>query len=155
MSTDKLFILLLVVLLPLTGCLDTVEPAGAESNDDDLIETIVQSPDVLTLHIQPYANATVLLNGTTLQLQTHYMTNAAADCSSNCPEGWVQTSGVVMFDMNCADGTNLSSWVSLSYGYLPALGGTECTVVFNPDDNSRDTILVFTAHSVAALETVN
>jgi hypothetical protein len=33
MSTDKLFILLLVVLLPLTGCLDTVEPAGAETND--------------------------------------------------------------------------------------------------------------------------
>ena len=31
MSTDKLFILLLVVLLPLSGCLDTVEPADADS----------------------------------------------------------------------------------------------------------------------------
>jgi len=35
MSTDKLFILLLVVLLPLSGCLDTVEPASADAAHAD------------------------------------------------------------------------------------------------------------------------
>jgi hypothetical protein len=129
--------------------------AGAESNDDDSIEALVQSPDVLTLHIQPNANATVLLNGTTLKLETYYTTNAAADCSVNCPEGWIQTTAAIVFDMNCVDGTNLSSWVTLTYGYLPAIGGTECEIIFNPDNTGKETILIFTAHSVTALETVN
>ena len=34
MSTDKMFILLLVVLLPLTGCLDLIAPADADADDN-------------------------------------------------------------------------------------------------------------------------
>jgi len=34
MSTDKMFILLLVVLLPLTGCLDLIDPANADDDSD-------------------------------------------------------------------------------------------------------------------------
>jgi hypothetical protein len=48
MSTDKLFILLLVVLLPLTGCLDTVEPADAGSVvDADSHTHSVNTPPVI------------------------------------------------------------------------------------------------------------
>ena len=44
MSTDKLFILLLVVLLPLTGCLDTVEPADAGSVVDEHSHSVNTPP---------------------------------------------------------------------------------------------------------------
>jgi len=46
MSTDKLFILLLVVLLPLSGCLDTVEPAGADAAHSDA-EIEINNPPVI------------------------------------------------------------------------------------------------------------
>ena len=35
MTTDKLFVLLLVILLPLTGCLDIADNAEAEESDDE------------------------------------------------------------------------------------------------------------------------
>ena len=34
MTTDKVFILLLVIMLPLTGCLDIADTAEAEESDE-------------------------------------------------------------------------------------------------------------------------
>jgi hypothetical protein len=152
MSTDKLFILLLVVLLPLTGCLDTVEPAGAESNDDDSIETIVQSPDVYSLHLQANTNATIVLNGTTLILEQVY--REAPDSQGY---DWTHSSAAVKVNMDCDDGTYMDAWIwgSSNDIYLPIIGGTECTVTFYPDNDAPETILIFSSHSIAALETTN
>jgi hypothetical protein len=48
MSTDKMFILLLVVLLPLTGCLDLIDPANAdEDSDADSHTHSVNNPPVI------------------------------------------------------------------------------------------------------------
>ena len=48
MSTDKMFILLLVVLLPLTGCLDLIDPANADedaegTDDIDTNTTVINN----------------------------------------------------------------------------------------------------------------
>ena len=153
MTTDKLFILLLVVLLPLTGCLDTVEPAGAESNDDDddSIEAIVQSPDVYSLHLQENTNATIVLNGTTLILEQVWR------ASSEDGGIWMPSSAATDIVMDCDDGTHMDAWIwgSSNDVYLPITGGTECTVTFYPDNDAPETILIFSSHSIAALETTN
>jgi hypothetical protein len=44
MSTDKMFILLLVVLLPLTGCLDLIAPADADADADDHSHSVNNPP---------------------------------------------------------------------------------------------------------------
>ena len=149
MSTDKLFILLLVVLLPLSGCLDTVEPAGADAAHSDADSH--ESPDVLTLHIQPNDSRTILLNGTTLKLETFYQLYTDPDCSSNCAENWIVLSNAAMgISLDCDDGTNLTTWVYSTH-YLPIIGGTECEIIFNPDHTAKESIMVFSAHSAAAL----
>jgi hypothetical protein len=151
MTTDKLFILLLVVLLPLTGCLDTVEPAGAESNDDT-VETIVQTPDVQTLHLQPNTNSTIVFNGTTLKLENMYKLISDPECEINCSQNWTPVSGGIPISMSCGDGTFITTNIYSSW-FLPIIGGTECEIIFNPDNNDGwNSILIFSTHSVASLD---
>ena len=63
MTTDKLFILLLVILLPLTGCLDVADTAEAEDSDEETTivnnyynntTTIVQSVEPQMVHMYVY-----------------------------------------------------------------------------------------------------
>lgn len=49
-TTDKVFILLLVILLPLIECLDMTDNAEAEESDDE--NTITTMPMVHSLHIE-------------------------------------------------------------------------------------------------------
>ena len=146
MSTDKLFILLLVVLLPLSGCLDTVEPAGADdAHGDDSIETIVQSPETLTLHLQAGENQTSMFNGTTVKLESMWV---------NFDTGFQLLTSTGIFAMNCSDGVSMESVAMYTGHYLPILGDQECEIILEsyPD---RETIYVFSSYTVAALETVN
>ena len=71
MTTDKLFILLLVILLPLTGCLDIADTAEAEDSDDE--NTTTTMPMGHSLYVEEGASATLEFDGTsTLKLETHY-----------------------------------------------------------------------------------
>ena len=81
MTTDKLFILLLVILLPLTGCLDIADTAEAEDSDEETTivnnyynnTTTTTMPMVHSLHIEAGANATLDFDGTTtMKLETIY-----------------------------------------------------------------------------------
>ena len=151
MSTDKLFILLLVVLLPLTGCLDTVEPAGAESNDD------ADADAILTLHLQPNDSPTTYRNwNTTLKLETMYQTWQDPDCvesnggnDEHCPHSWLQRSQSMPIFMYCDDGFNMTTTVYVGH-FLP-LGAGECQITFNPEGNAKESILIFSSHPVAPL----
>ena len=63
MTTDKVFILLLVIMLPLTGCLDVTDTAEAEESDEETTivnnyynntTTIVQSVEPEMVHMYVY-----------------------------------------------------------------------------------------------------
>ena len=67
MTTDKLFILLLVILLPLTGCLDIADTAEAEESEEETTivnnyynntTTIVQSVEPQMVHMYAYTENT-------------------------------------------------------------------------------------------------
>jgi len=63
MTTDKVFILLLVIMLPLTGCLDVTDTAEAEGSEEETTivnnyynntTTIVQSVEPQMVHMYVY-----------------------------------------------------------------------------------------------------
>jgi hypothetical protein len=153
MSTDKMFILMLVVLLPLTGCLDAVEPAGAESNDAD------DADDILTLHIQPNDSPFTSSADRTLKLETMYQLWQDPDCgggddgnNEHCPQSWRQFSQSMPIFMECVDGFNMTTTVYVGH-FLPLLDG-DCGITFNPEGTAKESILIFSSHPVAALGTV-
>ena len=72
MTTDRLFVIMLVFLIPMTGCFGAVDNADAEQNDSD---TIVNN--------YYYNNTT-----TTIMEETEYFTNGGM-IDSNTPYGEV------------------------------------------------------------------
>lgn len=150
MTTDKLFVLLLVILLPLTGCLDIADNAEAEeSNDETTIvnnyynnTTTTTMPMVHSLHLEKGENATLQFDGTsTLKLETIYHGGYGSQAPSSM---------TVMnyFDMTC-DGTLMVDGGTLERGhYLPVLGGQSCTIVF---DANIPYFLIFSEASLSAL----
>ena len=72
MTTDRLFVIMLVILIPMTGCFGAVDNADAEQNDSD---TIVNN--------YYYNNTT-----TTIMEETEYFTNGGM-IDSNTPHGEV------------------------------------------------------------------
>jgi len=156
MSTDKMFILLLVVLLPLTGCLDTVEPAGAESNDD------ADSDAILTLHIQPNDTPLLDVGDRTLKLETMYQLWQDPDCgggddgnNEHCPQSWIRGSQAMPINMICASQANpyfeMNTTIYVGH-FLPILHDN-CEITFNPEGNAKESILIFSSHPFAILET--
>jgi len=158
MSTDKLFILLLVVLLPLSGCLDTVEPAGAESNDDD-----DDSDAMLTLHIQSNDIQWLPMGDRTLKLETMYQLWQDPDCgggddgnNEHCPQTWNQYSQAMPINMICGEYSENPYFemnTTIYTGqFLPILHDN-CEIRFSPEGNTKESILIFSSHPVAILGT--
>ena len=75
MTTDRIFVLMLVIMLPMSGCFGAVDNADAEENDSD---TIVNN--------YYYNNTT-----TTIMEETEYFTNGGM-IDSNTPYGEVTNS---------------------------------------------------------------
>ena len=156
MTTDRLFVIMLVFLIPMTGCFGAVDNADAEQNDSD---TIVNN--------YYYNNTT-----TTIMEETEYFTNGGI-IDSNTPRGEVRNTtdffssssyqefypynfttnageGVkihyfngrtsLMIDTECSDSSSFSGQVSLGTGFL---GGAHanCThsVVMTITDYFYDT----------------
>jgi hypothetical protein len=152
MTTDKLFILLLVILLPLTGCLDIADTAEAEESDDETTivnnyynnttTTTTTMPMVHSLHIEAYTNATLEFDGTsTLKLETHYR-----DISS--PNEYDGISSGYTFTMTC-DGVMMINKGMMAVGhYLPVLAGQNCTIEITSTIGS---FYIFSEASLTAL----
>jgi hypothetical protein len=126
MTTDKVFILLLVIMLPLTGCLDIADTAEAEDSDEE--NTTTTMPMVRSLHIEANSEYTITLTGdSTLKLEQAYTGGTDPECSNNCAVNWGPTSSIPM-EMTC-DSFTLDSGIARGY-FIPALGGETCVVVF-------------------------
>ncbi|MDA8615246.1 hypothetical protein N9L27_00285 [Candidatus Poseidoniales archaeon] len=145
MTTDKVFILLLVILLPLTGCLDIADNAEAEDSDDE--NTTTTMPMVHSLLIPANSEHTITLTGdSTLQLEQAYTGSTDSECDSNCPVNWALTSAISM-DMTC-DSFTLESYLYVDY-LIPAIGDETCVVVFT--SGNYDVLAHFSEASLSAL----
>ena len=146
MTTDKLFILLLVILLPLTGCLDIADTAEAEESDDENTPTTT-IPMIRSLHIEANSEYTITLTGdSTLKLEQAYTGGTDPECSSNCAVNWAAT-GYISMEMTC-DSFSLDSSLLRDY-FIPAIGDETCVVVFT--SGNYDVLAHFSEASLSAL----
>ena len=156
MKPDKVFILLLVILLPLTGCIDVSDNADAQDSttpQDQSTDTISTTmPAVVSLNIGAENTHTEVFNGTTLKVESVHWEFTDPDCSSNCPASW-NTGTAVYYSMTCADGFSINSGSVSAGSFLPVLGGQECSVEFMPTvyNGNRETVVIFSVASLTAL----
>ena len=142
MTTDKLFILLLVILLPLTGCLDIADTAEAEDSDEENTSTTM--PMVHSLHIEANTNATIQFDGdTTMKVETIYRQGTGGqDRDANVGSIWY-------FDMDCDNESIISGAYLAADEYLPVLAGKSCTVLIAPGQYGA--LIIFSEASLSAL----
>ena len=121
MTADKVFILLLVILLPLTGCIDMTDNAEAQDESDSIeVSTI---PTVYSIYLGLEETATLEFNGTeTLKLETHYR-NLTGNYSTD-----TVSDNVYQFAMSCDGVTMIDNGMMALGHYLPVLAGQNCTV---------------------------
>ena len=151
MTTDKLFVLLLVILLPLTGCLDIADNAEAEESDEEN----TTMPMVHSLHIEALSNVTLTLTGdSTLKLEQVYTGSRDPECgggddgnNEDCLVTWRPTS-YLMMEMVCPSFSMDSTVLSATH-FVPVLGGETCVVVLT--SGNYDTVAHFTEASLSAL----
>jgi len=157
MRNDQIFVLLLVVLLPLSGCFDGAV-GDAEGADDESSTTVVNNyynnttnSIVMTVHIEEGQTHTVHLNGTTLQLMDVYSNNNGY---------WQLTNGNVGISMDCENGFTMTTYINYGINYdnpyLPTLPDTECELILNYSPANSETlatekILIFSETNLISL----
>lgn len=148
MTTDKVFILLLVIMLPLTGCLDMTDNAEAQVEPDSTADTVTSLPMIHSLHIEAGESHVLAFDGSnTMILEDAYSRTTDDDCSSNCPEVWSHYNNGLTFSMDCTtiviENVRLQDEV-----ILPVLGGEACNVTLNAQ---YEVILMFSEANLASL----
>ena len=136
MRKDQIFVLLLIVMLPMSGCFDDAvgEAEGAENDSTDDSSTTTVRNIVKTLHIPDGQTHVITLNGsTTLQMMDVYGIN---------DDGNWRTSYGVSLKMDCDNGVNmtLNVYAGHSYDdvYLPVLPNMQCILEFNYHEQNED-----------------
>jgi len=123
MSTDKLFILLLVVLLPLTGCLDTIEPASADDAHGDDADNEPQWVNGVGTNL---INWNLTLNDNQwLEVKSAVGLLIIGDENSSQQE-------TVQYGMTVSE---LTGWTVTSTGFSPIFGGTYSICGMMMDEN--------------------
>ena len=140
MTTDKMFVLLLVMLLPLTGCLDISDNAEAEESDEEN----TTMPMVHSLYIEANTNATIQFDGdTTMKVETIYRQGVGGESNDQ------YAASIWYFDMDCDNESIIERAYLADDEYLPVLAGQSCTVLIEP--GQFGVVIYFSEASLSAL----
>lgn len=117
MTTDKVFILLLVIMLPLTGCLDVTDTAEAEESEEETpivnnyynnTTTIVQSVEPQMVHMYAHSEnnsvgtITINENQTIEWLESESLLDTGGQYGAQLTPNAVQITGVSCIDSNAS-----------------------------------------------------
>ena len=156
MTTDKVFILLLVILLPITGCLDMTDNAEAEGSDEETTvinnyynntTTIVQSVEPQMIHMYVYTEnnsvgtITINENQTIEWLESHIIYG-----NSEYEEENYSPNGAQITDISCID-SDAEYYGSTNSGFA-IRGEGECTYTLSTNYGSN---IVGVHHSIVYL----
>jgi hypothetical protein len=134
MTTDKVFILLLVIMLPLTGCLDVTDTAEAEESDEETTivnnyynntTTIVQSvePEMVHMYVYTQNNTVGFITINENQTIEWLSTSSLMDAGNG---GFYAGVGTVQItEVSCID-SNSGSYGNTGAGFA-IKGQGECT----------------------------
>ena len=163
MKPDKVFILMLVILLPLTGCIDVSDNADAQDSSD--------SEDAETTVINNYYNTTTVQSIQKMEAMSHYLPqnqtlNLSFDgtytykletlhyeawgggiiADPNAERYWTTTTVKTGANMTCASGFQMDGF-RLSVGdFLPVLPNDVCEISV-PNGDYRY-VFVFSNHTL-------
>ena len=146
MTTDKVFILLLVILLPITGCIDMTDNAEAQEEPDsttvDNSTEVSTLPTVYSLYLEKGTVATFDFDGTeTLKLETIHRN------ASNSVDGSYEYSD--SFVMTCDGSILIDNGRFSEDEYLPILGGQNCSIEIT--SVSWDTFYIFSKSNLESI----
>ena len=154
MTTDKVFILLLVILLPMTGCLDIADTAEAEESEEETTivnnyynntTTIVQSVEPQMVHMYAHSENNSVGTITINENQTiEWLESESFIDTGNGPSltpNAVQISGVSCLDIGS------SYYGNAGEGFAPK-GQGECTYTLSINYGSN---LIEAHHSLVYL----
>ena len=157
MRNDQIFVLMLIILIPMTGCFDNSvgDAEGADGESGTTIENNYYNNTtnsvVMSVHIGEGQTHTISLNGTTLKLLNVYSNNNGY---------WQNSGGSLGIFMDCENGFSMTTYLpySVNYNsqYLPALPDMECEFTLNYQPSNSETlatekILVFSESELIAL----
>lgn len=164
MKPDKVFILMLVILLPLTGCIDVSDNADAQdSSDSEEAETTVinnyyntteihqTGPSaVITHYIEENQTLTLDFDGTfTYKVETIYrLAPSGVIIGGSEPSYWAPVIAVGGVDINCSGSLSMDSTQIQESRFLPVLPMTNCEVVI-PAYTDYEFVIVFSNHTLA------
>ena len=163
MKTDKVFILLLVILLPLTGCLDVSDNADAQdASDSEETETTVinnyynnttvQSPqktEAMTYYLPQNQTFNLSFDGTyTYKLETLYVEAMGGGLMAdpNAERYWTPTTIISQATINCDSGFMMGSFSIREGEFLPVLPNDACQLSMANGDIRY--VLVFSNHTL-------
>ena len=133
MRKDQIFVLLLVVLLPMTGCFgDTVGEADAQEQQEP---TGISIPNnMMNVHVPHGDTVNITLNGTTLEFKSAFI----------CVEGrsYCETYSSLMIELDC-EGVDLPNdkWsINRMEWVVPNPPNTECVVSIANTYNTEQVI---------------
>ena len=141
MRTDQAFVLLLILLLPLTGCIDTIGEVDAENPEED---AAVPAPNSTFIHevvfVDNGSNVTMTFNNTIVQL---------VDSSREDEYERQVTGAVAQLDIDCGD--EFSVYTRTYPGdFFPTIPGTECQITFATWDDGPATFVILQYPAVRA-----
>ena len=130
MRTDQAFVLLLILLLPLTGCIDTIGEVDAQDSGDSQLGL----SNHVVVYLDEDQSQTMYVNGSIIQIVGASYTRYA-----QVPEyTYMATGGVMMtIDVDCPG--FFTSRVQGTIGdFIPTVPGTSCEITFTNTDLSED-----------------
>ena len=134
MTTDKVFILLLVILLPITGCLDMTDNAEAEGSDEETTivnnyynntTTIVQSVEPQMVHMYVYTENNSVGTITINENQTIEWLWSSSIIDSGNGGSTASGSTIQIRDVSCIDSDAV--YYGHTYSGFAIKGQGECT----------------------------
>ena len=133
MRTDQAFVLLLILLLPLTGCIDTIGEVDAQDSSEpsEVAETYTHE----VVFVDNGSTVTITVNDTILQILDRSVFH----------EGRMVSGVFAQLEVDC--GSEFSETVKVeSEDFVPTLPGQECNVTFSDWGDNRPSSYVILRH---------
>ena len=144
MRNDQVFVLILIVLLPLTGCIDVADNAEASEDSPEYATS-----EIKTLHLEEGSNYSITIQDTALKVESVTYGSTDPECSSNCTVTF-RPGGAIFYSMICDDGTEIDSGYAVQGTFLPNIAGSSCQFI-TTSSYDAEAFITFSEYSATNL----
>jgi len=120
MRTDQAFVLLLILLLPLTGCIDTIGEVDAQADSDSNQTSPSNQPEYQVIWLD---------GGTTMDLTVNNSIIQIIDVTYSMSSGELRTGNVAQLTVDCGETFTGNVRVEAE-DFVPTIPGQDCVITF-------------------------